>query len=64
MSSDWTPATDRPGYRSKTIKRGPCTVVIYRPELNQDEAARRERHARETLERTLRDYLRRKEQRA
>lgn len=31
------------GYRTKTIKRGDCTIVLHRPILSEKERAKRER---------------------
>lgn len=31
------------GYRTKTIKRGNCTIVVHRPELSDKERTKRER---------------------
>lgn len=57
--SNWT--TDaRPGYRSKTIQRGNCTIVIHRPVLTKEETAKRERQVLNALE-GMRDYAFRKE---
>ena len=33
----------REGYRTKTIKRGNCTIVLHRPILSEKERAKRER---------------------
>lgn len=49
------------GYTTKTIQRGLCTIHIHRPELEPSERTKRERQARETLENSLRDYIKRKE---
>lgn len=56
--SEWTTATDRPGYRCKVIQRGRCTISIHRPEAA--ETARNESTARVALEATMRDYLQRR----
>lgn len=53
----WTEATDRPGYRVKTLQRGSCTIEIYRPNLSQAEQAKREHHIKEVMGHTLHDYL-------
>lgn len=52
--SNWTPST--------TIRHGSCTIIMHRPELTRTERAERERAARETLERVMRDYFTRKDQ--
>lgn len=57
---NWTPATDRPGYRCKTIQHGPATIVIYRPILSEAEEAKAQARARTGLESGLRDYYNRK----
>ena len=54
--SDWTPSTDRPGYRCKTIRHGPATITIYRPILTEAEAAKAQEKARTALEGVMRDY--------
>lgn len=56
----WTTATDRPGYRCKTIQRGHATIVIYRPILSEAEAAKAMQKARTGLESALRDHCHRK----
>ena len=57
---NWTPAPDRPGYRCKTIQRGPATIIIYRPELSEAEAATAQQKACTALESVMRDYYKRK----
>lgn len=57
----WTTATDRPGYRCKTIQRGNASIVIYRPILERAEAAKAEKKACTALESVMRDYLHRRE---
>jgi len=39
----WTASPEHPGYRTKTLKRGNCTIVVHRPELTDKERAKRER---------------------
>jgi len=41
-TSTWARTPERPGYRTKTIKRGNCTIVIHRPDLDEKERAKRE----------------------
>lgn len=54
--SDWT--TDiRPGYRSKTIRSGNCTIVIHRPLLTKEETAKRERQVVDAMEGMLRESM-------
>lgn len=56
--SEWT--TDKcPGYRSKTIQHGACTIIIHRPELDDKERAKRETQVQDILSRAMRDYIRR-----
>lgn len=52
--SEWTPAKDRPGYRCKTVQHGPATIVIYRPILGEEEAAKATAPVRTGLESALR----------
>ena len=53
---EWT-TTNLPGYREKTMQYGNCTIVVFRPELTQQERAKREQQIKTELERGLRDYL-------
>jgi hypothetical protein len=39
--NEWTETGN--GYRSKTIKRGNCTIVVHRPVLTDKERTKRER---------------------
>jgi len=57
---NWTPAPDRPGYRCKTIQRGPATITIYRPILSETEEAKAQQKARAALESALREHYKRK----
>ena len=52
----WTPAPDRPGYRCKIIQHGPATIKIYRPILDEAEAAKAQQKARAGLECAMREY--------
>ena len=48
MSSDWK--TDvHPGYRTKVVRVGNCTVEINRPLLDAAEAAKREEQVKQAL---------------
>lgn len=58
---EWTPAKDRPGYRCKTVQRGPATIVIYRPILNGQDAARVAETVRTGLESALREHATRQQ---
>ena len=53
---NWTPAPDRPGYRRKIIQRGPATIIIDRPVLNEAEAAKAQQKARAALECAMREH--------
>lgn len=57
---NWKPAPDRPGYRCKTIQHGPATITIYRPILDEAQAAKAQAKTRAELENALRDYCKRK----
>lgn len=52
--AEWIPANDRPGYRCKTVQHGPATIVIYRPILGEQEAAKAAETVRTGLESALR----------
>lgn len=55
--SDWK--TDaRPGYRTKTIRSGNCTIIIHRPLLTKEETAKRERQVVDAMEGMLRERMR------
>lgn len=60
----WKPAPDRPGYRCKTIQRGPATITIYRPILSETEAAKANERTRAELESAMRGYYSRKARQA
>ncbi len=57
---NWTPATDQPGYRCKTVQRGPAIITIYRPILNETEEAKAQAKARSQLESALREHYKRR----
>jgi len=59
--SDWIPSAGNPGYIEKTIQRGLTTIIILRPVLSNEEAAKREGNTRTALEGVMREYLHRKE---
>lgn len=61
---NWTPAPDRPGYRRKIIQRGPATIIIDRPILDEAAAAKAQEKARTALEGAMREHYRRTAQRA
>ena len=56
----WITSQTRPGYREKTIQSGAATIIIYRPDVDQAERARRENRARTTLESAMRETLHRR----
>lgn len=62
--NDWTPSENKPGYRCKTIRRGSCTVIIHRPILAKDEAAKREAQVKSQLAKGITEYINRKEKKA
>lgn len=62
--SDWRPAPDRPGYRCKTVQRGPATITIYRPILSEAEAAKAQNKTRAELENAMREHYGRKARQA
>lgn len=47
--------------KSKVIQIGSGTVIIQRPDLDDQERAKREQEVKETLEHALREYIARKE---
>ena len=55
--STWTPSPDHPGYRTKTIERDGCTIVLLRPDLTAEEADKREKHAKSVMESALKNYI-------
>ena len=55
--SDWTPSESCPGYREKTVKRGPATIIIRRPILDPVEQAKREQQTTIALEAAMRSYI-------
>ena len=50
MTSEWTTEV-HPGYRTKTIKVGNCTIEINRPILTPEEQKKREDQVIEALKR-------------
>lgn len=62
--SNWTPAPDRPGYRCKTTRHGPATIIIYRPILDENQAAKAKNQTRTELESALREHYGRKARQA
>jgi hypothetical protein len=53
----WTPSADHPGYRTKVITSGRCTITLLRPDLAEDERAKREKHAVSVMENALKNYI-------
>lgn len=64
IPTEWAESPEHPGYKSKFIQYGNCTIQIFRPELDAKERAKREAHAKAVAERVLRDYYIRKERKA
>ncbi len=60
---NWKPAPDRPGYRRKIIQRGPATIIIDRPILDEAAAAKAQEKTRAALEGAMRSYCKRTAQR-
>ena len=60
--SDWHESKENPGYRSRILKHGNCTIEILRPILTKAEREKIENHVRAVAESTLYNYYRRKEQ--
>lgn len=56
---NWTPAPDRPGYRRKIIQRGPATIIIDRPILDETAAAKAQEKTRAALEGVMRSHCKR-----
>ena len=53
----WTPSPDHPGYRTKVIERNGCTIVLLRPDLTEEERAKREKHAQGVMEHALKNFI-------
>lgn len=62
--SNWKPAPDRPGYRRKIIQRGPATIIIDRPILDEAAEANAQGKTRAALEGAMRSYYKRTANRA
>lgn len=58
--SDWTTGVC-PGYRTKTLRHGNCTIVVHRPILSREETARQEKQVLAAVEATMKHYIERKE---
>jgi hypothetical protein len=54
--SNWKPAPDRPGYRCKIVQHGPATITIYRPIMDEAQAAKAQERTRTELERAMREH--------
>ena len=59
--NEWNVSETRPGYRTKTLKYGNCTIIINRPILEPEERKKREQQVCKGVELGLRDYILRKE---
>ena len=55
----WTASESRPGYRETTLKRGPVTITVYRPDLSPQETEAREKATAAALKPVMAKYLRR-----
>jgi hypothetical protein len=61
IKNGWTPSETDPGYLTKTIQHGNCTIIINRPNLSPAEEAKREAQIVRDLERALQNYVWKKE---
>lgn len=61
-ATEWVESPEHPGYKTKVIKHGNCTIHILRPVLDKTERAKREAHVKAVAETTLANYYKRKEQ--
>lgn len=61
-TAEWVDSPEHPGYKTKVIKHGNCTIHILRPELDKAERAKREARVKTVAETTLANYYKRKEQ--
>lgn len=59
---EWTASKSRPGYREKTLKHGPVTITVYRPELSPQEREAREKATAAALKPIMAKYIRRVEE--
>ena len=57
----WTVSEKDPGYLTKTIQYGNCTIIINRPNLSPSEEKKREEQVALYVSNALRSYLRAKE---
>lgn len=53
---EWKTSESRPGYREKTLKHGPVTITVYRPELSPQESEARERATAAALKPIMAKY--------
>lgn len=61
-TTEWVDSPEHPGYKTKVIKHGNCTIEIFRPDLDPRERAKREAYVKAVAESTLLNYYKRKEQ--
>lgn len=59
--NEWIVSETKPGYRTKTLQYGSCTIIINRPILEPEEQKKREQQVCRGVELGLRDYYKRKE---
>lgn len=57
MTEDWSLSEKYPGYAVKYLKYKNGTIEAYRPILDEEEQARRERHILDTMESIMRSEL-------
>ena len=53
---EWTTGV-RPGYRTKTLRHGNCTIIVHRPILEPEEMARREKQVINAMECLVRSTM-------
>lgn len=58
---EWADSPENPGYKTKVIKHGNCTIHILRPDLDERERVKREAHVKAVAEKVLLNYYKRKE---
>ena len=59
--TEWADSPEHPGYRTKVITHGNCTIHILRPVLDSAQREKVEKHVKEVAESTLANYYKRKE---
>ena len=64
LKNGWVVSEEDPGYLTKTLQHGNCTIIINRPILDPAEQKKREQQLCRDLERGLQDYYARKGRKA